>query len=115
MRLGDVRTPFTFSEIINSSEFVSRVCIVSCFYFAVVFVYFIYAGLCVLQIKRKQDVIASEGRLGDVANHYNREYRIYTIMNWILRAYRRDPQMTDPLLMVDVGKVCTSDNGKNGC
>lgn len=59
-----------------------------------------------MQINTKPDVfIASEGHLVDITNHYNREHRIYTLMKWILRVYRRDPQRTDPLLMVDAGKV----------
>lgn len=58
------------------------------------------------QINTKPDVfIASEGHLVDIDRHYEREHRIYTLMKWILRVYRRDPTRTQPLLMVDAGKI----------
>lgn len=58
------------------------------------------------QINTKPDVfIASEGHLVDIDRHYEREHRIYTLMKWILRVYRRDPTRTHPLLMVDAGMV----------
>ncbi|CDH54969.1 hypothetical protein RO3G_10346 [Lichtheimia corymbifera JMRC:FSU:9682] len=55
-------------------------------------------------VNTKPDVfIASEGHFAFVNQHYEREFRIYSLMKWILRVYRRDPQRTQPLLMVDAG------------
>lgn len=48
--------------------------------------------------------IASEHHLNLITEHYEREFRIYSLMKWVLRVYRRDPERTQPLLMVDAGK-----------
>jgi hypothetical protein len=48
--------------------------------------------------------VASLGHIIDVQHHYQREYRIYTLMKWILRVNRRDPERKEPLMMVDAGK-----------
>lgn len=42
--------------------------------------------------------------MADINNHYWREHRIYTLMKWILRVYRRDPERATPLVMVDAGE-----------
>jgi len=55
-------------------------------------------------INTKPDVfIASSGHVVDIQNHYNREHRIYSLMKWILRVNRRDPDRKGPLIMVDAG------------
>ncbi|CAM0141139.1 hypothetical protein VKS41_001573 [Umbelopsis sp. WA50703] len=55
-------------------------------------------------INTKPDVfVASLGHIIDVQHHYQREYRIYTLMKWILRVNRRDPERKEPLMMVDAG------------
>ncbi|GAN06529.1 MT-A70 protein [Mucor ambiguus] len=55
-------------------------------------------------INTKPDVfIVSNTNYPDVNNHYHREFRIYTLMKWILRVHRRDPERTAPLVMVDAG------------
>ncbi|KAG1121357.1 hypothetical protein G6F42_012507 [Rhizopus arrhizus] len=55
-------------------------------------------------INTKPDVlVVSNTNYPDVNNHYHREFRIYTLMKWILRVHRRDPERTTPLVMVDAG------------
>lgn len=55
-------------------------------------------------INTKPDVlVVSNTNYLDVNNHYQREFRIYTLMKWILRVHRRDAERTDPLVMVDAG------------
>lgn len=55
-------------------------------------------------INTKPDVlVVSNGNYIDVKNHYHREHRIYTLMKWILRVHRRDPNRDVPLVMVDAG------------
>lgn len=49
--------------------------------------------------------VASSGHVMDVQNHYQREYRIYSLMKWILRVNRRDPDRKGPVIMVDAGNV----------
>ena len=57
------------------------------------------------KINTKPDVfIASEEHFSAIKEHYEREFRIYSLMKWILRVYRRDPHRTTPLLMVDTGQ-----------
>ncbi|CEJ00683.1 hypothetical protein RMCBS344292_14733 [Rhizopus microsporus] len=55
-------------------------------------------------LNTKPDVlVVSNGNYVDVKNHYHREHRIYTLMKWILRVHRRDPNRNVPLVMVDAG------------
>ncbi|KAI8344801.1 hypothetical protein BC941DRAFT_409644 [Chlamydoabsidia padenii] len=55
-------------------------------------------------INSKPDVfIASDGHFPSIVNHYNREHRIYSLMKWILRVHRRDPDRSTPLVMIDAG------------
>ncbi|GAA5816560.1 hypothetical protein MFLAVUS_010090 [Mucor flavus] len=55
-------------------------------------------------INTKPDVlVVSNTNYRDVNNHFRREFRIYTLMKWILRVHRRDTERTDPLVMVDAG------------
>ncbi|KAI7904430.1 uncharacterized protein BX663DRAFT_452242 [Cokeromyces recurvatus] len=55
-------------------------------------------------INTKPDVfIVTNTNYNDINNHYHREFRIYTLMKWILRVHRRDPNRDTPLVMVDAG------------
>ncbi|CAO3644341.1 unnamed protein product [Cunninghamella blakesleeana] len=55
-------------------------------------------------INTKPDVfITSDNNFGNIRGHYAREHRIYTLMKWILRIHRRDPERKTPLLMIDAG------------
>jgi hypothetical protein len=53
-------------------------------------------------------LVVSNTNYPDVNNHYQREFRIYTLMKWILRVHRRDSERTVPLVMVDAGTCVTS-------
>ncbi|KAI9302526.1 hypothetical protein BJ944DRAFT_232962 [Cunninghamella echinulata] len=55
-------------------------------------------------INTKPDVfITSDNNFHNIQGHYAREHRIYTLMKWILRIHRRDPERKTPLMMVDAG------------
>ncbi|KAI8336862.1 hypothetical protein EDC96DRAFT_523842 [Choanephora cucurbitarum] len=55
-------------------------------------------------IDTKPDVlVVTNTNYQDLSNHYQREFRIYTLMKWILRVHRRDPDRHTPLVMVDAG------------
>ncbi|KAI8375842.1 hypothetical protein BD560DRAFT_482414 [Blakeslea trispora] len=55
-------------------------------------------------INTKPDVlVVTNTNYQDLSNHYQREFRIYTLMKWILRVHRRDPERHTPLVMVDAG------------
>ena len=47
--------------------------------------------------------MASEKHYSGINGHYMREYRIYSLMKWILRVHRRDPNRKTPLTMIDAG------------
>jgi hypothetical protein len=50
-------------------------------------------------------LVVSNTNYQDVGNHYHREFRIYTLMKWILRVHRRDVARKTPLVMVDAGNL----------